>query len=536
MAKQAERLLRRGLSEAGLAPARPAVIVLEHEPVGGREGFRIRAAGEGKIHIAAQDGRGLIYGVGKLLRSLGTTENGDLDTGWTGTAIPEKPVRAMYFATHFHNFYHDAPLEKVIRYVEDLALWGCNSLSVWFDMHHYSGIDDPEAQAMIARLRAVLEAAGNVGMGPALTMLANEGFSTTPDDLKADWTAGHDGYFRAPGGHYHVEICPSKPGGLDFLLAQRRAVLEAFAGIPFEFMWLWPYDQGGCTCPACAPWGSKGFLQTANAVVPLARSLFPGARIVLSTWYFDRFVAGEWTGLAAAFADHVPEWVDFLLIDDFGGFPDYPLRNGVPGGLPAVGFPEISMEGNSPWGGFGANPRPAHWEAYWEKVKGILQGSFPYSEGIYEDINKAIMLQLEWAPDRTVDSIIREYAAAYFGAETGDEVVEACRLFEKDEPLRAAPGPDGLRFTHENLTHAGDALACVAAAHARMDEKRTSQWRWRIFRLRAAIGAALADNDAENAKDAVSGYLGELAEIYHAERAERPVCPLTPAACKRLRA
>ena len=34
------------------------------------------------------------------------------------------------------------------RYVEELALWGCNTLAVWFDLHHYHGIDDPEARAM----------------------------------------------------------------------------------------------------------------------------------------------------------------------------------------------------------------------------------------------------------------------------------------------------------------------------------------------------------------------------------------------------
>ena len=54
-----------------------------------------------------------------------------------GAARPAaEAVRGIYFATHFHNFYHDAPLEEVQRYVEDLGLWGFNVLAVWYDMRH----------------------------------------------------------------------------------------------------------------------------------------------------------------------------------------------------------------------------------------------------------------------------------------------------------------------------------------------------------------------------------------------------------------
>ena len=66
----------------------------------------------------------------------------------------------MYFASHFHNFYHDAPVEAVERYVGELALWGINALMVWYDMHHFTGIDDPAAQAMTD-----LAERGSLGVG-----------------------------------------------------------------------------------------------------------------------------------------------------------------------------------------------------------------------------------------------------------------------------------------------------------------------------------------------------------------------------------
>ena len=66
----------------------------------------------------------------------------------------------------------------------------------------------------------------------------------------------------------------------------------------------------------------------------------------------------------------------------------------MPGGLPLLNFPDISMYGQNPWGGYGANPHPGRLQQRWDETKKKLSGGFPYSEGIYEDINKVICAQL----------------------------------------------------------------------------------------------------------------------------------------------
>ncbi|HUS48323.1 MAG TPA: hypothetical protein VM098_09390, partial [Phycisphaerae bacterium] len=434
-AKKAAELLAREISDrSGLAVRHGAAgecrIVLDVRAGIGAEGFSIEERPDGGLCIVGNDERGLLYGVGRFLRGSRFDGGCFVPTSWRGTSVPRRPVRGIYFATHFHNFYHEAPIDEVRRYVEQLALWGCNALAVWFDMHHYNGIDDPAAQVMIERLRGILQTANDVGMGAALTTLANEGYADSPEALRADWTAGHDGYTAPPGDHYHREVCPSKPGGLDYILNTRRQMLEAFAGLDVQYVWLWPYDQGGCTCPRCAPWGARGFLRAAEPVAGLVKEVFPAASVILSTWYFDHFTSGEWEGLSAAFRAGKPGWADYLMADDWGGFPEYPLRHGPPGGLPTLGFPEISMENMSPWGGFGANPRPAHWQHYADTTRDALAGSFPYSEGIFEDINKAICLQLNWDPGRRVDEIVREYAAYEFSPQVADDVAVAIALME----------------------------------------------------------------------------------------------------------
>ena len=62
----------------------------------------------------------------------------------------------------------------------------------------------------------------------------------------------------------------------------------------------------------------------------------------------------------------------------------------MPGGFPLLNFPEISMWNQGPWGGYGANPFPNRLQQRMNEIKGKLSGGFPYSEGIYEDLNEVI--------------------------------------------------------------------------------------------------------------------------------------------------
>ena len=43
-----------------------------------------------------------------------------------------------------------------------------------------------------------------------------------------------------------------------------------------------------------------------------------------------------------------------------------------------VNFPEVSMWGRSPWGGWGANPLPTRFEVLWKQTEGKVFGGMPY--------------------------------------------------------------------------------------------------------------------------------------------------------------
>ncbi len=493
--------------ERGL-PAPPLDLALSPEI--GAEGFRLADGPEGSLCLTAGDDRGLLYGLGKLLR----------EPAWRGTSVPRLPVRGIYFATHFHNWYHDAPLAEVERYVEDLALWGVNSLQVWLDLHHYTGIDDPAAVAMIERLRAILAAAQRVGMAAGLCSLANEGYAGGPEALRATWGRGD---FVLPA-HYHTEVCPHEPGGIDQIVRWAEERMLAFADLGVEYLWLWPYDQGGCCCPLCHPWGSNGFLYTAERVARRARQVLPGVKIVLCTWDFDAYWPGEWEGLDRAFR-RGQDWADLLLADGRdGSYPAYPVEHGVPDGLPLVGFPEISMYGCCPWGGFGANPFPALIQGLWDQGKALLSGGWPYSEGIFDDLNKVVCAQLYWDPDRPVGEIVREYVTGEFAPEVAEEVAAAVAILERTLP-RERQTRDGV--TCWVLAHpegAEQAHALLQSAAGKLDRRAQESWRWRILANRALVDAELVRGEGRLSAGAAQA-LGELTAIYHAHNAEGQVRP-----------
>lgn len=372
----------------------PLTVRLEVKPGIGREGYMIADHPGGGVNIVGNDDRGLLYGVGKFLRTSNYGPDGFTPGKWRGTSAPQKEVRGIYFATHFHNFYHEAPVQEIQNYVEDLSLWGVNSLAVWYDMHHFDGIDDPAAQAMLKRLRAILAAAHSVGMSTNLMLVANEAYNNSPKELRA--------VGPGRGAFFNVELCPHKPGAKDLLLRQFSQEFEALSGVGVDYVTIWPYDSGSCSCELCRPWGNNRFLFIAEPVSRLARHYFPHTQVILSTWFFDR---PEWDGLVSALRPK-QDWVNYIMAEPGSHEVDF-LKLPIPDNLPLVGFPEISMEGMYPWGGFGANPQPARFQKEWNRVKNRVQGGFPYSEGTFEDLDKAIFAQFYWNPNIDVFDTVR---------------------------------------------------------------------------------------------------------------------------------
>jgi hypothetical protein len=302
-------------------------------------------------------------------------------------------------------------------------------------------------------------------------------------------------------------------------------MLRAFADLAIEHFWIWPYDQGGCRCPACKPWGGNGFLRNAEAVAGLVRRHMPRAKTVISTWEFGYFEGDpEWDAFYAAMARH-PAWADMVMAEHHADYPLYVREHGAPGGLPLLNFPEISMFEMGPWGGFGANPAPARFQRIWDQCGHLLSGGYPYSEGIFEDINKAISLQFYWDPRRPALDTVREYAAGEFGPDVAGDVTKAVQMMEEDHGHHAQEDAgDGVIYKLAKTAQAGACAALMRGLDVRVEAPARRAWRWRILAIRAALDDELARSGGR-ATPASQALFREVTDIYHAAHAEPYLAP-----------
>jgi hypothetical protein len=187
----------------------------------------------------------------------------------------------------------------------------------------------------------------------------------------------------------------------------------------------------------------------------------------------------------------------------------------VPGELPLVGFPEITMAGNAwAWGGIGANLLPTRYEREWNVDKAQWQGGFPYSEGIYDDIHKALFARFYWKADTSADETLKEYIAFEYSPEVVDLVLPAIRLIEKNVTPQKRTGSWSLQ-----------ARELLERADARLTAEARRAWRWRILLLRARIDAQLYLTGGVLRGRVLRDACQELTGIYHAEHAEPYVKP-----------
>lgn len=419
---------------------------------------------------------GLIHGAGFFLRRTEFFENCAEPCQWRGTQKPKCTIRGVYFASHFHNFYHVAAIEEINRYIEDLALWGYNYIKAIFPMIDIKNENDPECGVQINRLNQIFGIAHSLGMKAATSMNVNGGFVEFPQEYL--FTPHKDPTGRR--GNSGNMMCPSITGANKLIMRYNRDFLTGLQANPPDMVITWPYDEGGCACEKCYPWGGNGFIKYSKQTFEIARAMNPDVVRCVSTWCFDTPYEGEWEALAESLKEE--QWCDCILADAHEDFPKYPLENESPGGLPIINFPEISMWGLYPWGGWGATALPERFTRLWSQASCILSGGFVYSEGIYEDVNKAVVSQLYWHDEADWRETLRQYARYELGITDAEDFIELISLFEKTQSDIVEKG-----FCDTTLSDRAFELA------NQLDEIlpgwAKKSWRWRIIYLRALIDA-----------------------------------------------
>ncbi len=359
--------------------------------------------------VAGSDSHGLLYGLGRLLRQFSGHSTELIIEPNFEVQTPAIRDRGVYFATHFNNFYECAPLDKVCHYIEEMALWGFNLLTFWLDMNWfpYGFWHDPTSRGMkmVHRLRTIGETARACGMQLGSVGVANEGFHFQPPAaLRTDISARRGAFYM------DSQICPSKPGGLEMILDNRRQVLELLG--PLDLYVHWPYDSGGCGCALCSDtehrWGQT-FLKIGPDLAGLVKTYNPNARIIVSTWYCDAVERN----LVYDLCNQGVDWFDGIMLET-----KHAAESQIPQHYAKLVFPEISMFDCffTSYGCNGANPAPQRFAQQARAMAALGCGTTLYSEGMYEDVNKVVWANVLWDPKRDARAIVEEYSNYYFGS------------------------------------------------------------------------------------------------------------------------
>ncbi|OPZ26973.1 MAG: hypothetical protein BWZ02_01818 [Lentisphaerae bacterium ADurb.BinA184] len=512
---------RAGIPVQRVLPGAAADLLLIQRPGMGGEGYAVeRGAGAGgRVTVAAAGSLGLLAGVGKWLRSSHFDGTAFHPGTWSGASSPRATVRGMYLPCR-GNWYGYATTDEFQCYVEDLALWGINTICCY--LPETADPDSPDGARIVERNRALLRAVREVGLRTALIREPNMVHTGVPAEVLAPPFRDTDPPRRGTGG---PRVCPSHPDGWKLILRSMEQYLDGYEDIGLDYVVAFPYDGGGCGCPGCWPWGARGYLRLCKELSRLARARHPGCKFVVGTWCFDvcETPDGEFEGLDRELRRD-RSWADYIMADAHEDFPRYPLEHGSPGGLPLITFPEISMWGRFPWGGFGANPFPARLQRLWNQVSRLCDGGFPYSEGIYEDLNKFVVSQFYWDAERPAADSVREYAAYEFSPAVADAVSLAVQRFEATLPRATWRGED-----------IEQAWALCQQADRQLPPGAREAWRWRVLYLRGLIDHELFTHPGQPHSEPCDQAFEELTRIYHAETGWGPVSPRSRRCLERLR-
>lgn len=447
------------------------------------EAFRISdIKGAVGVEISGSDFLSLIYGAGRFLHKSRYTKESIIPYEWRGESAPQCEKRMIFFAQHFHNWYQSCSEEEIREHIEDLALRGINGVVTVFSCLNLKGWDDPETLKLAILFRKTLAAAREMNLKIGIEY-SNIDFMIPNKSVAAD-----NSLLLSKTGNL---VCPSTEDGFNYykkILSRILDYTDEFGGL--DFITIWSYDEGGCSCDKCWPWGGKGFYNMAHRISKYLRSRYPKIEIFLATWHFGitELQNGEWELLYENLqkdAEKGDNWADYLLLETRDEHPSvfYPVEHGNPTEhTKLLTFPEISMCGITPWGGFGAICTPkliAHQESPFTPH---CNGGYIYTEGIFDDINKALILDLYWDRNTTVEETLSDYCGYEFKGIDASDLITLVTLIEKSH---LCTNCNALKPC--NLSDCDDAWKLAEKINKAASPETKDYWKWRIIYIRAYL-------------------------------------------------
>jgi len=352
------------------------------------EGYQItETGGDRAILISGKDPRGLLYGVGYLLRKLEMRPGRvELKRDISMASNPFYPLRGHQLGYRPKTNSYDAfTVGMFDQYIRDLALFGANSIEILpprtDDVPTSPHMVLPPAKMIVEQSRICKEYGLDVWM-----------------------------WYPNVGKDYE------NPDSIQSELRERENVFSSLPKLNAVFV---PAgDPGDLTPDVLFHWLEK------EAVV--LRKYHPDAKIWVSPQGFN--TNQHWFDEFFAQVNKQYPWFGGVVFGPWVRIPIRKLRQLVDPAIPIRHYPDIthSLSCQYPiphWDPAWAktlgreciNPRPQDERTIHQAVEKYCIGSISYSEGTNDDVNKFVWLGQDWNPDMPVIETLRDYARFFMG-------------------------------------------------------------------------------------------------------------------------
>jgi hypothetical protein len=371
-------------------------------PEGYQLGTRQRPGGCAVL-VIGNDARGVLFGVGRLLRELRMARGSvQIEDGLAVSSSPAYRLRGHQLGYRPKcNSYDAWDLPDWEQYYRDLAVFGCNTI----ELIPPRSDDEPDSPHFHR---------------PPLEMMT--GMSRLADQYGLDvWI-----WYPAMDADY------SQAATVEAALSEWREVFRKLPRIDAVFV---PGGDPGHTRP-------KHLMALLEKQTQSLHQFHPKAQMWVSPQSFNQQWLDEFVALLN---QERPAWLSGVVYGPQVRVSLARLRQLVPSQYPIRNYPDIthSRQCQFPvpdWDVAYAvteareciNPRPQDETAIFRKLQPETVGFISYSEGCNDDVNKCVWSSLGWAPETPVSEVLRQYGAYFIGQEHGEEFARGLLGLEQD--------------------------------------------------------------------------------------------------------
>ena len=368
-----------------------------------QEGFKLLAR-KNTVIIVGKDARGLLYGIGRLLRKMEMQQGKAIISDNLSLATsPRYSVRGHQLGYRPKTNAYDAfSVAQFDQYIRDLALFGANHIEIM----------PPRTDDDFSSPHMKL---------PAIKMIVEQ--SRICKEYGLDVSI----WYPNLGKNY------SHPDSIQRELKERE---EIFSILPkLNAVFVPAGDPGDLEPDVLFAWLEKE--------AELLKKFHPNAKIWVSPQVFKP--TQKWFDSFFAHVNKEYSWFGGVVFGPWIKLPVQQIRQLVKPSIPIRFYPDITHNYSCQYpvpnwdlayamtlGRESINPRPHDEKAIHNAFDEFGVGSISYSEGTNDDVNKFVWSDQDWDPETPVIETLRDYARLFIDAGKTETIAQGLTALERN--------------------------------------------------------------------------------------------------------